>query len=155
MKKSILIVCVIILIIILIALLYIFNINKIEREGAIIPMEYEFDSMIGLENLDLYYEAHLVDLDGECFIYRIYLDEEVNNEKFEEIKKAVEVFSEDFDFNGDNYPGYIDVSLKENNILIFLDLGNVLPQNQNISIQGILKTINKVKGIKKVMINEF
>lgn len=118
-------------------------------------MEYEFDRMIGLEKLGLYYEVHLVNLDGECFIYNIYLDNEINDEKLEEIKKSVEDFSENFNYNGDSYPGYIDISIKDNNIVIFLDVGNVLPQNQNISIKEILKAINKVKGIKKVMINEF
>ena len=118
-------------------------------------MEYEFDNMIGLEKLDLYYKAHLVNLDGECFIYNVYLDNEINDKKFEEIKKTIEDFSKEFDYNGDKYPGYIDISVKEKNIAIFIDVGNVLPQNQNIVIQGILKAINKVKGIKKVMINEF
>lgn len=144
-----------IIFVIIVLAISLLSFDKARNEGRTSVVERDFDSMIGLEDLDLYYEAHLVGLDGECFIYSIYLENEISSEKFEEIKKAIEYFSENFDYNGDDYPGYIDVSIREKNIVIFLDLGNVLPQNEDISIQGILKAINNVEGIKKVMINEF
>lgn len=109
MKKYI-IIGVIIIALSLIATLYILNTSKIKNEGEKISMEYEFDSMIEVEKLDLYYEAHLVGLDGECFIYNIYFNDGINDEKLEEVKKSVKEFSENYNYNGDTYPGYIDIS---------------------------------------------
>ena len=156
MKKYLFIITIVV--IILLVTIYVFKTNRVknefENEGEKTYMVYKYDYMLGLDNLDLYYEVHLVNLDGECFIYSIYLNDEITNEKIEEIKKSVEDFSNNFNYNGDTYPGYIDIKQKEDIVTIFLDLGGVLPQNENISIQGILNTLNNVEGIKKVMINE-
>ena len=152
MKKNFPIICIIMIILILITV-YLFNYKRVERK-KVEHMDYELDSMIGLEKLNLYYEAHLVNLDGECFIFDIYFKNGVNNKKLKQIEKSIKDFSESFDYNGDTYPGYINVSTNEGVVSIFLDLGNVLPQNEIISIQGVLKSINNVKEIEKVMINE-
>lgn len=121
-------------------------------------MEYEYDSMfykwIGIEKSELYYEVHLVQLD-EGFSYDVYFDNIINSQKFDEINNLVENFEKNYNYNGDDYAGFISVSKNDNIIHIYLDIGGVLPQNQNISAQGILKILNNVEGIKKVMINDF
>jgi hypothetical protein len=48
--------------------------------------------MMGLDKLDLYYEAHVAGLDGECFSYSIYFDDVITDKKFEETHKAIDEF---------------------------------------------------------------
>ena len=117
-------------------------------------MQENLDRMIGLDKLELYYEAHMVGIDGECFNYNIYFKDMLNDEKVEEIKDVIEKFKNQYNDNDDSYIGYIDVSKDGNRVNIYLDLGNVSPNYENISIQGILKAINNVEGIKQVLINE-
>ncbi len=127
------------------------QIMNIEEEEY---MEDELNSMIELDKLNLYYEVHMVGLDGECFTYSIYFKDEINDEKVEKVAKAIEEFENQYNDDEDSYIGYIDVSKEGNKVNIFLDLGNVSPNYENISIQGILKAINNVPGIKQVIINE-
>lgn len=115
-------------------------------------MEYEFDFMMGFEELGLYYEAHMVGFDGECFMYSVYFDEALTEDKFKEIENAIQKFVESYD--KDTYLGYIDVTQEDGKGSIYLDLGNVEPSDENIAVKGILKALNNVSGIKKVMINE-
>jgi len=115
-------------------------------------MEYELDFMMGFEELGLYFEVHLMGLDGECFMYSVYFDEELTEEKFEEMKEAIRNFVKSYD--EEIYLGYIDVSREDGKGSIYLDLGNVEAPNENIALKGILKALNNVSGIKKVMINE-
>ena len=96
----------------------------------------------------------MVGIDGECFNYNIYFKDMLNDEKVEEIKDVIEKFKNQYNDNDDSYIGYIDVSKDGNRVNIYLDLGNVSPNYENISIQGILKAINNVEGIKQVLINE-
>ena len=121
-------------------------------------MEYEYDSIfyqwIGIEKTELYYEVHLVQLD-EGFFYDVYFDNEITSEKLDEINNLVENFKKNYNYNGDDYAGFISVSKDDDIIHIYLDIGNVLPENEKISAQGILKLLNDVDGIKKVMINDF
>lgn len=114
-------------------------------------MEYEFDSMIGIDTLELYYEAHVADFDGECFTYTIYLENAITDEKLAEINKAIEAFVAPYN-EKDIYPGYIDVTKKDDKGFIYLDLGNV--EDCDSSIHGILNALNNVTGIKSVIINE-
>lgn len=121
-------------------------------------MKYEYDSMfyqwIGIEKSELYYEVHLVQLD-EGFSYDVYFDNTITSQKFDKINNLVENFEKNYNYNDDDYAGFISVSKNDNIIHIYIDIGNVLPQNQKISAQGILKILNKIDGIKKVMINDF
>lgn len=116
-------------------------------------MEYELDGMMGFDKMDLYYEVHMAGIDGECFNYSVYFEDGCSDAKLEETKKAVDEFvipNEDEDI----YMGYIDVSQNDDNVNIYLDLGNVEPEDEDIAIKGILRALNKVSGIKSVIINE-
>ncbi len=112
-----------------------------------------FDSMLGLDKIKPYYEAHMEGIEGECFDYSIYFEDAVTDEKFEEVCKAIREFHKPYD-DKDIYLGYIDVSKQDDKIFIYLDLGNVDPNYENTSIQGILKALNNVSGIKSVIVNE-
>ncbi len=109
--------------------------------------------MMGLDKLDLYYEAHVAGLDGECFSYSIYFDDVITDKKFEETHKAIDEFLKPY-MAKKIYLGYIDVSKKDDKIFIYHDLGNVNPNYENIAINGILKALNNVTEIKSVIINE-
>ena len=50
--------------------------------------------------------------------------------------------------------GYIDVSKNDEKVSIYLDTGNVEPEDIDAAVTGILKALNKVTGIKKVIVNE-
>mgnify|MGYP004486810051 FL=1 len=115
--------------------------------------EFDFDSIFGIEQLDLNYEAHVAGFDGESFLYSVYFDGGVADEKAEEIQQVMSDYSSQ---NGDeeNYMGYIDVYKGEDQIMIYLDLGGVSEENCNMAVTGILKALNSVAGIKSVIINE-
>lgn len=91
--------------------------------------------------------------DGECFYYSVYLEDELTDEKFEEIDKTIGEFIESYNAQ-EIYLGYLDVTNAGDKVSIYLDLGNVNPDNENAAIQGILKALNKVTGIKSVIVNE-
>ena len=115
--------------------------------------EFDFDSIFGIEQLDLNYEAHVAEFDGESFLYSVYFDGGVTDEKVEEIQQVMADYSSQ---NGDeeNYMGYIDVYKGEDQIMIYLDLGGVSEENSNVAVTGILNALNSVSGIKSVIINE-
>ena len=115
--------------------------------------EFDFDSIFGIDQLDLNYEAHVAGFDGESFLYSVYFDDGVTDEKAEEIQQVMSGYSSQ---NGDeeNYMGYIDVYKGEDQIMIYLDLGGVSEENCNMAVTGILKALNSVAGIKSVIINE-
>jgi len=114
-------------------------------------MNYELDSMIGLDRLELSYEAHVVGFDGECFLYGVYFEDALTEEKAEEVSCAV---SEFFNAVGD-IGAYIDVTRREEKVIVYLDLGGVFePADQDMAIKGVLKALDKVEGIKNVLINE-
>jgi hypothetical protein len=116
-------------------------------------MEYEFDSMMGFDRLGLYFEAHLAGIDGECFNYSVYFDNGVTDEKTDEVNKAIDEFIKPYS-EKDIYMGYIDVSENDGKVNIYLDHGGVNPYDETTSINGILKALNNVKGISKVIVNE-
>ena len=124
-----------------------------EEDGFGEDGEFDFDSILGVDQLDLNYEAHVAGFDGESFLYSVYFDGGVTDEKAEEIQQVMSDYSSQ---NGDeeNYMGYIDVYKGEDQIMIYLDLGGVSEENSNVAVTGVLKALNSVSGIKSVIINE-
>lgn len=115
-------------------------------------MEFELDSMMGFDKLDLYFEAHMAGIDGECFHYSVYFEEGYSDAKLKETETVIEEFAASFD--EETYPGYMDVSKNDDKVNIYLDLGNTDPGESDNIIKGILTTLNKVSGIKCVIVNE-
>lgn len=113
----------------------------------------DFDSMMGFDKLDLYFEAHVAGFDGECFDYSIYFEEGSSDDKLKEINTAINEFIAPYD-EKEIYMGYIDVSKNDEKVSIYLDTGNVEPEDIDAAVTGILKALNKVTGIKKVIVNE-
>ena len=127
--------------------------EETETEEYDMVDENYWDDALGLTKLDLSYTAHVDGFDGECFDYSVYFtDDTADTAKEDAVRNAVQSF--DFNVTGDDYIGYISISSDNNKVLIYLDLGNVQPQNENKIIQGILLALNSVQGIKKVIINE-
>lgn len=116
-------------------------------------MEYELDSMMGFDKLELYFEAHMAGIDGECFSYSVYFEDAFSDEKLEEIDKAIREFVTSYHDNG-TYLGYVDVSKMDDKANIYLDIGSISPEDSDTAIKGILKTLNSVSGIKSVLVNE-
>ena len=129
------------------------NYGEYDEDGFGEDGEFDFDSIFGIEQLDLNYEAHVAGFDGESFLYSVYFDGGVTDEKAEEIQQVMSGYSSQ---NGDeeNYMGYIDVYKGEDQMMIYLDLGGVSEENCNMAVTGILKALNSVAGIKSVIINE-
>ena len=129
------------------------NYGEYDEDGFGEDGEFDFDSILGIDQLDLNYEAHVAGFDGESFLYSVYFDGGVTDEKAEEIQQVMSGYSSQ---NGDeeNYMGYIDIYKGEDQIMIYLDLGGVSEENCNMAVTGILKALNSVAGIKSVIINE-
>ena len=129
------------------------NYGEYDEDGFGEDGEFDFDSILGIDQLDLNYEAHVAGFDGESFLYSVYFDGGVTDEKAEEIQQMMSGYSSQ---NGDeeNYMGYIDIYKGEDQIMIYLDLGGVSEENCNMAVTGILKALNSVAGIKSVIINE-
>lgn len=115
--------------------------------------EGAFDSMIGLDELELNYEAHVVGFDGENFTFSVYFEDGLTDAEFEETDNVIGEFFKSYN-ERDIYLGYIDVLKQEDKVFVFLDLGNVEPEYSNTAIHGILNALNNVSGIKTVLINE-
>ena len=127
--------------------------TKVEIEDNDEYAQSEWDQVLGLTKLSLNYTVHAEGIEGECFTYSVYYnDDTADEEKAEAVKSAIQAF--DFNLKDDDYIGYLDISLDKNKVSIYLDLGNVEPQNENNIIHGILLAINNIHGIKKVIINE-
>ncbi len=116
-------------------------------------MKFDLTKSMGFDKLGLYYNIRTDGLDGECFYYSIYPDGDVTEEKYKEICKAVDDFRKPYG-DKDIYMGYLDISGYDDKIFIYLDLGNVKPEYENTSIEGILLALNTVSGIKLVVVNE-
>ena len=129
------------------------NYGEYDEDGFGEDGEFDFDSILGIDQLDLNYEAHVAGFDGESFLYSVYFDGGVTDEKAEEIQQVMSDYSSQ---NGDeeNYMGYIDIYKGEDQIMIYLDLGGVSEENSNMAVTGILNALNSVSGIKSVIINE-
>lgn len=116
-------------------------------------MDFDLTKSMGLDKLGLYYSIKADGIEGECFNYSIYLDGDVTEEKCNEIGKAISDYFKPYD-EKEIYTGYLNISKKDDKIFIYLDLGNVKPQYEDVSINGILQALNNVSGIKSVIINE-
>lgn len=116
-------------------------------------MDFDWTKSMGLDKLGLYYSIKVDSIEGECFNYSVYLDGDVTKEKYKEICNAVHDFRKPYG-DKDIYMGYLDISKEDDKIEIYLDLGNVAPNYENTSINGILQALNNVSGIKSVIINE-
>lgn len=116
-------------------------------------MDFDLTKAMGFDKLGLYYNIKADGLDGECFNYSVYLNGDVTEEKYKEICKSIHDFQEPYD-EKDIYMGYLDISKQADKIEIYLDLGNVEPNYEQVSINGILLALNKVSGIKSVVVNE-
>ena len=116
-------------------------------------MEYEFDSFFKFDTLGTYFEVHVAGIEGECFEYNIYFEEGADKDKVAEVDKAICEWSSQYD-DEDDYVGYIDVSLAENSVHVYLDLGSMDPEDCDRSIYGIVNAIKGIKGIQCVMVNE-
>lgn len=108
---------------------------------------------MNFDRLNLYYDTRMDGFDGECFDYSVYLDGDITEEKYQEICKAVHDFVAPYE-EKDIYMGYLSISKEDDKIFIYLDLGNVKPDYEQVSIDGILLALNKVSGIKLVVVNE-
>ena len=112
-----------------------------------------YDEWIKLDKLDLYYEVHLVGFEGENFEYNVYFDGVKAKDKLDEVKAAVDSFASEYNDAG-IYPGYLDVTVEKGKVFIYQDIGGEMYEDENAPIHGLLKALNNVSGIKKVMINE-
>ncbi|MBR1822787.1 MAG: hypothetical protein IJ779_00990 [Ruminococcus sp.] len=111
------------------------------------------DEMLKIPQDELYYTAHAEGMEGECFYYSVYFTDGVADEnRVKTVSDAVNSY--DFGLIDDDYAGYISVSADEGKVSVYLDLGNVQPQNEMRSIHGILYALNQVGDIEKVIINE-
>lgn len=114
-------------------------------------MDYYCDDIFDFKSAGPYYEIHAVGLDGECFTYSVYFTDGFSEERLNEVKNAVGGFTDQYQ-NEDDYPGYISVSEENGKALIYLDLGGV--EDCDRSIYGIIRALNNVKGIERVILNE-
>lgn len=114
-------------------------------------MNCYLDNFIGLNQLNLNFEAHMVGVDGENFTYHVYYFDEITEDKFAETQKVINEFVSSYE---DQYLGYIDVSKEDTRVVIYLDLGIEDMELANQAICGIVESLNKVSGIRLVLINE-
>lgn len=111
------------------------------------------DDALAITKLSLNYTAHVDGIDGECFNYSVYFDDDIaDEEKATAVRNAVKSF--DLGLTDDDYTGYLSISADNEKVSIYLDLGNVHEQNEKKIIQCILLALNNVRGIKSVIINE-
>lgn len=113
----------------------------------------ELDGMMGFDRLGLYYEVHMLGIDGECFYYNVYFDDGLTAARLAEVQSAIDAFLAPYN-EKEVYLGYIDVSDNEEKAGIYLDIGGVDPDNANDAIYGVLRALNDVTGIRQVLINE-
>ncbi|MBD5096564.1 MAG: hypothetical protein HDT40_06120 [Lachnospiraceae bacterium] len=113
----------------------------------------DFGSMMGFDKLNLYFEVHVAGFDGECFNYSVYLEDGYSDDKLKEIDTAINEFIKPYNDKEIDL-GYVDVSKEDEKVNIYLDTGNVEPEDIDTAITGIVKALNNVSGIKNVIVNE-
>lgn len=116
-------------------------------------MEYNLDGMMGFDRLGLSYEAHIAGIDGENFTYSVYFEDAPTDGQSKEVVKAVAEYLKPYE-ERDVYMGYIDVTRDSEKVSIYLDLGNVQPQYEDVAIKGILQALDGVPGVRSVIVNE-
>jgi len=87
-------------------------------------MAYNFDDMFKFNELNTYFDVHVAGLDGECFEYSIYFEGTADETRVEEISAAIDQWQSQYD--EEDYLGYIDISLKEYHVFVYLDLGSIM-----------------------------
>lgn len=116
----------------------------------------DFEEMLGLKELGLKYQYELAGFDGENFTYTVYVEGDVK-EKAEKLESIIIDYAEKYE-EEDDYIGYIDVSVSgiegQNTINVYQDLGNADTEDQDLPIHAVLKAINQIDGVIKVVINE-
>jgi hypothetical protein len=115
-------------------------------------MDYELDNMMGFDKLGLYYDVHMEGIDGENFYYSVYFDD-FTEDKLQETIKAIAEYTKPFE-ERDIYLGYVDVTMGDGKLDIYLDVGNTSPMYEDVAIKGILHALNTVSGIRSVIVNE-
>jgi hypothetical protein len=116
-------------------------------------MEYNLDGMMGFDRLGLSYEAHIAGIDGENFTYSVYFEDAPTDGQSKEVVKAVAEYLKPYE-ERDVYMGYIDVTRDSEKVSIYLDLGNVQPQYEDVAVKGILQALDGVPGVRSVIVNE-
>ncbi len=115
-------------------------------------MRSELDAMMGFDKLNLYYEVHMLGIDGENFLYSVYFEDELTEEKLRELSAAV---SERLGGKSeDEYFGYLDIFGRDGKAVVYLDIGGAEPECGDRAIKGVLEGLNSVSGIRLVNINE-
>ena len=113
----------------------------------------DFNEIIGIDQLNLYFDTTVDGFDGECFSYSIYFEGVTAEEKLADIQAAMDTAVEAVS-SEDHYMGYIDVTAEGDKVFVYHDLGGVEPDENNAAIHAALKALNDVNGIKNVVINE-
>jgi hypothetical protein len=113
----------------------------------------DFEEILGIDQLDLYFDTSVEGFDGECFSYSVYFDSSTAEEMLADVEAAMEDAVDAFG-GEDHYIGYISASVEDDKVFIYHDLGGVEPEDNNAAIHTVLKALNDVKGIKNVVINE-
>lgn len=109
------------------------------------------DSMIGISDLNLYFETHMAGLDSEFIRFSVYFDNGVTDNSINDVRNAMSEWVESFE-EQDIYAGYVVAINGGDRIIISLDYGCI--DNCDISLRGILASLNKISGISEVIINE-
>lgn len=113
---------------------------------------FDWDDSLGLKKLSLRYPVHAEGMEGECFTYSVYFETIAGEQERTAVINAIKTY--DFNLSGDDYIGYIDVTMKDGKVEIYLDLGNTQPENEEKIIHGILLALNALEGIHRVIVNE-
>ncbi|MBO4637044.1 MAG: hypothetical protein J5685_07850 [Clostridiales bacterium] len=131
-------------------------------ESVRIKMENEpkpdLDTQFGIDKLGLNYNAHLVELYNECFLFNIRFPSGADEEELQAVKDVIERF--DFQLEDTDHVKYIEYMLDNGEVLVNLDRGGMDPQKEKKVFRGILLALNgikdlAVKDISQVVINDF
>ena len=108
-----------------------------------------YDKFFGVDELSLYYKAHIAGLDGEMFIYDAQFDVTVSDATVRELDEAIT--RKCGQPSDDNRYGEIFITKKtDSSIEIVLDLGNAY---EDKAITGIFKALNELNGVRSVTVN--
>ena len=106
--------------------------------------------MFKFNELNTYFDIHVAGMEGECFEYSIYFEGGADEARAEEISAAIGKWQSQYD--DEDYLGYIDITLEEDHVFVYLDLGSI--EDCDRSIYGIVETFKDVQGIREVIVNE-
>lgn len=107
--------------------------------------EPDWDTALGIRDLPLKYPAHAVCVDGECFTYDIYFTGgKAGKAQLDAVREAVSA--------PDSCE--LDITGTAGKVTVYLDLGNAACEDEDSIVQGILRSLNDVQGIEKVIIND-